>query len=473
MTELLGTIDRLSEIEHQLRLVTDNAPVGIMHLDRELRYKFINRYHAERLKERLGLTPEQMIGKRVPEVFGDKLFAIFEPYFRECLGGKAVEFEVELPYQIGEPQFLQCRFEPEWSGGKVVGLVSAATDITRLKRAETALRESKERLQLCLDAAQLGWWHCDPGRRVISGDTRFNDILGVIAEEMPIDEIRKLVHPDDVERFWADREGWLNSVDRKPHTHEYRVRQRNGAVRWVEAHWLAYFADASRERGIANVIGTVLDITERKERQEREHLLMREVNHRAKNMLSVVASIAHRTVTKNPEDFIERFAERIQALSANQDLLVKSEWGGVDIEDLVGAQLAPFADLIGSRIVVRGPKLRLNAASAQAIGLALHELATNAGKYGALSMDRGRVDVSWGATADTFTMGWTEHDGPAVSPPQRRGFGTMVMVTMAERSLDGKVDFEFVPSGVTWRLTCAAVNALGGLCTCPHGEAPP
>src|SRR5712675_1964753 len=141
--------------------------------------------------------------------------------------------------------------------------------------------------------------------------------------------------------------------------------------------------------------GTITDITERKEREERDHLLMREINHRAKNMLSVVDAIAHQTATRAPEDFIERFSERIQALAANQDLLIRNEWRGVEVEDLVCAQLAPFADLIGSRVVVRGPRLRLNAASAQAIGLALHELTTNAGKYGALSTDRGRVDICW------------------------------------------------------------------------------
>jgi two-component sensor histidine kinase len=187
---------------------------------------------------------------------------------------------------------------------------------------------------------------------------------------------------------------------------------------------------------------------------------MREINHRAKNMLSVVDAIAHQTVAKTPEDFIERFSERIQALSSNQDLLIRSEWHGVEIEDLVRAQLAPFADLIGSRIVVRGPKLRLNTASSQAIGLALHELATNASKYGALSADGGRVDVCWRTDGNTFTMGWTERDGPSVSAPQRRGFGSIVMETMAERSLNGKVDLEYAPSGLTWRLTCPAANAL-------------
>src|SRR5262249_8046518 len=138
------------------------------------------------------------------------------------------------------------------------------------------------------------------------------------------------------------------------------------------------------------------DITGRKRAEEQLRLLMREMNHRAKNMLGVVDAIAHQTATRNPDDFIERFSERIQALAANQDLLVRNEWKGVEVESLVRAQLAHFADLIGSRIAVQGLPLRLNPVGAQAIGLALHELATNAGKYGALSNDAGRVDIRWG-----------------------------------------------------------------------------
>jgi PAS domain S-box-containing protein len=207
------------------------------------------------------------------------------------------------------------------------------------------------------------------------------------------------------------------------------------------------------------------DITERKEREEREHLLMREVNHRAKNMLSVVDVIARQTATRDPEHFVDCFSERIQALSANQDLLIKNAWHGVEIEDLVRAQLAPFADLIGSRIAVCGPELRLNAAAAQAIGLALHELSTNAGKYGALSTNTGHVDVFWDAADDTFTMGWVEREGPPVSAPQRRGFGTTVMEAMTERSVGGAVDLDYAPSGLVWRLTCPAANALEPLLT--------
>jgi two-component sensor histidine kinase len=126
----------------------------------------------------------------------------------------------------------------------------------------------------------------------------------------------------------------------------------------------------------------------------------------------------------------------------------------------VRAQLAHFADLVGPRIAVEGPRLRLNAAAAQAIGLALHELATNAGKYGALSVDAGRVDVRWRVEGDTFMMSWTERNGPPVSRPKRRGFGSAVVESMAKQSLDGEVELDYAPSGLMWRLTCPATNAL-------------
>ena len=575
----------LRDSERQLRLVAGNGPVAIAHCDTEARYKFVNKHYAERR----GLTPEQVVGKRIPEVVGEKAWAIFEPYFRECIAGNAIEFELEidLPYRPSEPQFVHCYYEPEWRDDKVVGLIAAITNITSLKRAETALRESeatfrvmfdassvgkaevepksgrfiranaamckfvgyseaellarsvyditypddleldhelckrldagesdfdvekryvrkdgeavwarttvnvirdasgrplrhmaviqdlnarkraeedlkasKDRLQLALNAAQLGSWQYDPRHRVFSGDARAQEIVDFAKNEAPIEEVMKRVHPDDVEKVLAAIEASLDPVDPKRSATEFRLRRADGEIRWVETLGLAYFAGAGPERRAVSFGGTIQDITERKEREEKEHLLMREINHRAKNMLSVVDAIAHQTATKNPEDFVERFSERIQALSANQDLLVRNEWNGVEIEDLVRAQLAHFADLIGSRIAMHGPKLRLNPASAQAIGLALHELATNAGKYGSLSTDGGGVDVSWGIDGDTLTMSWTERAGPPVSAPQRRGFGTIVMETMAERSVDGKVDLDYAPSGLTWRLTCPAANAL-------------
>jgi two-component sensor histidine kinase len=242
-----------------------------------------------------------------------------------------------------------------------------------------------------------------------------------------------------------------------PFTTEFRIRRIDGAVFWLNISGVVEHAETRKP---LRAYGILQDITERKAHEERIHLLMREVNHRTKNMLSFVQAIARQTAARQPEDFIGCFAERIQALAANQDLLIRNDWRGVDVEDLVRAQLAHFVDLVGSRIVVDGPLLRLNPASAQAIGLALHELATNAGKYGALSTDFGRVAVCWGTVGDTFTMSWTERDGPPIAAPKRRGFGSTVVEVMAKQTLDGAIDFEFASSGVTWQLVCPVANAL-------------
>ncbi len=341
--------------------------------------------------------------------------------------------------------------------------------ITRMRvaiereQAAQHLQGIKDRLQLALNGAHLGWWQYDPLRRTGSGDARANEIHDFdIAEneEVALEELLKQIHLDDVGGVQAAIATALDPADPKPFAHTYRIRRRDGGVRWVENHGLAYFEGAGPERRVTGFVGTLADITERKEREERERLLMREINHRAKNMLSVVDAIAHQTATRNPEDFIDRFSERVQALSANQDLLIRNAWHGVGTEDLVRAQLAPFADLIGSRIVMGGPNLHLNAASAQAIGLALHELTTNAGKYGALSTDAGRLDIGWGADGDTFTMNWTEREGPPVSAPTQHGFGTTVMEAMVARSVDGAVDLHYAPSGLTWRLICPVMKAL-------------
>jgi two-component sensor histidine kinase len=274
------------------------------------------------------------------------------------------------------------------------------------------------------------------------------------------------VHPDDAEKVREALAHLFDPAAPDRSAMEFRLRRRDGEYRWLEALALVN-CEGTDEQRAAGVVGTVADVTARKEmeeerraRAEKEHLLMREMNHRAKNMLSVVDAIAHQTASTSPEDFVRRFSERIQSLSANQDLLMRHEWKGVEIRGLVHAQLAHFADLIGTRISAEGAALRLNAAASQAIGLALHELATNAGKYGALSTSAGRVDIRWDAAGGAFTMSWTESGGPPVSPPERRGFGTTVIGVMAARSVGGEVDLDYASAGVRWRLTCPAANAL-------------
>jgi PAS domain S-box-containing protein len=333
---------------------------------------------------------------------------------------------------------------------RVVGFVGTVADITERKHHEELLQRQADLLDQSDDAIfalQIG------GRGIVYWSRGAERLYGYTATEAEgrrtheLLQTRAPVPIKDIDAQILRGASWYGEL-----THTTR----DGRDIMVESRIVPVSYD-----GETFALETNRDITERKRHEEREHLIMREMNHRAKNMLGLVQAIARQTVTRNPEDFIERFSERIQALSANQELLVRGEWKGVDTEDLVRAQLAPFVDLIGSRIAVKGPKLRLKAAGAQAIGLALHELATNAGKYGALSTGTGRVDICWTTDGQTFTMSWVERDGPAVSAPKRHGFGTIVMETMAERSLEGEVDLDYAASGVTWRLTCPAESALG------------
>jgi PAS domain S-box-containing protein len=457
--ELTKARERI-EIEAAFRAMFNVSSVGKAEV--ELKSGRFLRANAAMCKY-LGYSEEELLARTVYEVTNPDDADVGRALSQRLDAGESAVFDVEKRYIRKDGKEVWARTTVNVirdAFGRPLRHTAVIQDLTARKQAEQDLYASKVRLQLALDAAQLGWWEYDPVRRVFSGDRRAREVCDYAENELTLEEFLGRVHRDDMERFSAVREAALDPVDPKPYVNEYRMVRRDGTVRWVESRGLAYFEGAGPERRLVSFVGTVQDITQRKEREERERLLMREINHRAKNMLSVVDAIAHQTATRNPEDFIARFSERIQALSANQDLLVRNEWNGVEIEDLVHAQLAHFADLIGSRIATHGPKLHLNPASAQAIGLALHELATNAGKYGALSTDRGRVDVSWGTVGSNFTMSWTEHDGPPVCKPKQRGFGTTVIEAMAEYSVDGAVDLHYAPSGVTWRLTCPTMSVL-------------
>jgi PAS domain S-box-containing protein len=323
--------------------------------------------------------------------------------------------------------------------------------------AHERLRRSESRLRLALAGARAGAWEWDAGTDNIVWSPEVFAITGLASEARAhgLETYLTMIEEEDRDTAVSDLKAALGKGG--SFTTEFRIRRTDGVAVWLSISGVVEHAQTGKP---LRAYGILQDITERKAHEEQIHLLMREVNHRAKNMLSLVQAIARQTAARDPEDFLGCFTERIQALAANQDLLIRNEWKGVDVEDLVRAQLAHFADLVGSRIDLDGPKLRLNAAAAQAIGLALHELATNAGKYGALSTDRGRVDVCWGTASDTFTMSWIEYDGPPVSAPKRRGFGTIVIETMAKHSLDAAVELDYAPSGVTWRLACPALNPL-------------
>ncbi|MCL4767325.1 MAG: hypothetical protein KJZ80_13925 [Hyphomicrobiaceae bacterium] len=227
----------------------------------------------------------------------------------------------------------------------------------------------------------------------------------------------------------------------------------------------------------ANVVGHALaeasrNIAAREQtlRKSEQHtrFLMRELSHRAKNLLAVVQAIARQTgrSAENIGEFNERLGERLAGLARSHDLLVKKSWEGVPIAELVAAQLAPFIDTDRPRVATSGPPLLLGAEAAQSLGMALHELATNASKHGALSVPAGRVDIEWAwhAVADDvrhLQVRWKESNGPPVTAtPTRKGFGHAVIEGMAAASLDGTAKLDWRPEGLVWTLD-APESSLG------------
>jgi PAS domain S-box-containing protein len=218
--------------------------------------------------------------------------------------------------------------------------------------------------------------------------------------------------------------------------------------------------------GRPGVVCHFYDLTERHRHDAHVALLMRELDHRARNMLTLVEAIARRTIAQEPRDFTERFSRRIQALAANQELLVRSSWRAVPLAELVRSQMAFIGDMLGSRTGMEGPAVEITPAASQTLGMALHELATNAVKHGALSGPAGRVSIRWRLTdtgADPrFHLEWRESDGPPVVEPERLGFGSTVIRRMVGMSFGCTAEVDFAPQGFCWRIDCRAEAVLEG-----------
>ncbi len=355
---------------------------------------------------------------------------------------------------------------------RIVGIVQ---DITDRNVAKNALRDTSDgRLRTIVDTAVDAIVVIDEEGLIQSANLATESIFGFKADEMAGRNVSMLMpgpnartHDSCISKFMQTGRAKIIGTGR-----EVKGRRKDGSLFPLDlsvAEW--------REGGKSFFTGIMRDITLRKRQEKQVETLLNEVNHRSKNMLAVVQAIARQTLATNPDDFMGSFGERIRALSANQDLLVKNAWIGVYLEELVRSQLAPFKDFIGSRVELAGPTLLLSSAAAQAIGMALHELATNAGKYGALSDSKGRVTITWSLESSEtgeqiFVMSWLEEGGPPVSEPKRRGFGSMVIGHIVEQSLDGKVDLAHLVTGVRWRLECRAFDVLEGRRATRNGQDP-
>jgi PAS domain S-box-containing protein len=448
----------LSERERELRLLADALPVLVSYMDQDLRYQFVNKAYEEWFKK----PAEEIQGKLVREIVGEAAFANAKPYFDRALAGERVRFEPTMPYPQGT-RHIRVDYVPRLNDKQeVIGIYALVDDITAAKKVEFAIRESEakarqseERLRLASEAAGLGAYEIDVKSGLVHWSSGLRLLTGFDGDAKPLSSIFELVHPEDRARIQAEAAQHLQRLG--PYEMEFRIVRPDGSSGW--------FLDRGETSGpldpvtgrVARTMGTVIDITERKRSEERIRLLMREVNHRSKNLLAVVQAVAKQTAnSSDPVAFSARFGQRLQGLAASHDLLVHNGWEGVDLAELVKSQLSHLGDMLDRRISIAGPRLTVTPTAAQTLGMALHELATNATKYGALSGDKGRVDINWDVERSdgggVFSMAWVERAGPVVKPPERRGFGTTLLKTMTEMAFSGKVSNTYKPEGLHWSL---------------------
>jgi len=320
------------------------------------------------------------------------------------------------------------------------------------ERGRAALHQTEQQLEFALQAGRLGSWELDLETRRLAASEFFRANFGLGPYD-PLERYEELfarVHADDrAHQQQAVDQAIANRADLET---EYRTVTPQGETRWILVRGRAVYD----QRGAPiRMAGVSLDITARKLAEERQRALLDELNHRVKNTLATVQSIALQTrrTAKTLPAFERAFLARIGALAQAHDLLTEVAWEGASLNRVIGQTLAPYvAQGEPDRISIAGPDVRLGPNAAVTLTMAFHELATNAGKYGSFSTADGQVDVKWRIDSSSdptaVEIEWRELGGPKVEPPARRGFGSRFIETGLAREFDGEVRLVFGADGV-------------------------
>jgi PAS domain S-box-containing protein len=392
-----------------------------------------------------------LIGKPVrealPEVEGQGFFELLDRSYRTGEPYVAQSLPLVVQRRAGgahEQRFVDFVYQPIRDGdGIVTGIFIEGNDVTEQVRSVKAVRESEDHYRHTVELNPQVAWTAAPDGQLDGVAPRWEEWTGASGLG---DSWGDAIHPDDL---YHSSEAWARACRTgKPYDVEHRVRLRSGQYHWMRSRAFPRRDGAGR---IIRWYGTTEDIHDRRQAQEHQLLMINELNHRVKNTLATVQSIASQTLrnARTLDEARVSFEGRLLALSRAHDVLTRENWEGADLRDIVGVAVAPYAAGEG-RFRLEGPRVVLQPRQALAIAMALQELATNAAKYGALATETGEVRLTWSREAfpPHLHLRWEETGGPPVSPPARRGFGSRLIERSLAHDLGGTVAIEFAPGGV-------------------------
>jgi two-component sensor histidine kinase len=338
--------------------------------------------------------------------------------------------------------------------GRVVGGVDCFQDISPEYEMRQALERQQRTFDLAMTASEMGTWRYTLADNVCVYDENAQRLYGLTEARFLHDArgVKEKFHPDDMELMWSRVAKALDPTGDGRYDVEYRVKQPDGGWRWLSAWGTVEFDGEGAGRKAVAISGASRDLSGSKKAEELQRLLVNELNHRVKNTLATVQSIVFYTLRGATDLQAGRDAlnERIISLARVHDLLTARSWSGADVRDVVHRAMEPFS---AAQLDLSGPSAEVSPRHALAVSLALHELATNAAKYGALSTPGGRIEVRWTSDAERLNLSWRESGGPPVTPPTRRGFGTRLLATSLAREFGEGSRLEYAPEGVRFDLS--------------------
>jgi len=403
--------------------------------------------------EPLGYSAEEYIGHHIAEFHADRP-VLDDILARLARGERLDKYPARLRAKDGSIRHVQISSSVCFRDGEFVNTRCFTVDVSDKIAAEAALREAQARLAATYESVVAGIAEVDDQGGFLRVNEAFCRISGYTREELLERRFTDLTHPDDLpEDLFSFARQTAGEIDH--YSAEKRYIRKDGAVRWIQVT----SSTVHDARGaFAYGVRMVQDITDRVLAERRQKLLLNELNHRVKNTLATVQSLAAQTARTcdSVQAFRARFEPRLIALSKAHDRLTRNRWEGANLRDIVAEELAPH-EAIGRELRITGPDLVLPPRASLSLSMALHELATNAAKHGALSAPDGKLEVTWNTQSEAspgptwIEITWTEKGGPAVMEPASTGFGSRLFrVTAAE--LEGQTSMDFNTSGLVWAL---------------------